>query len=74
MNDKKQLKAWTGEFGDDYIRRNEFEEWKIPLISDIYQPILEQVEIDSILEIGSNIGINLAAINRIEKGVQGFMR
>lgn len=65
MNENNQLKAWTGDFGDDYIQRNELAEWKLPLVAEVFQPILNSIEIKSVLEVGSNVGINLAAINSI---------
>jgi len=65
MNEKKQLESWTGDFGNDYIERNELTDWKIPLAVKAFQPILNNIEIESVLEVGSNVGINLAAINSI---------
>lgn len=63
MHEKKQLKTWTGDFGNDYIRRNDLVDWKIPLVAEAFQQILSNIKIDSVLEVGSNVGINLAAIN-----------
>ena len=65
MNEEKQLKAWTGDFGNDYIQRNELAEWEIPLVAKAFQQIFKNVEIGSVLEVGSNVGKNLAAIKSI---------
>ena len=63
MNEKKQLKTWSGSFGDDYRQRNDLAQWRIPLAAKAFQQIFKNIEIASLLEVGSNIGINLAAIN-----------
>lgn len=63
MHEKKQLRKWTGSFGDDYIQRNDLAEWKIPLKAKAFKQIFNKIEIDSVLEVGSNVGVNLSAIN-----------
>jgi pseudaminic acid biosynthesis-associated methylase len=60
-----QEKLWAGEFGDAYIGRNS----DLQLLASntaLFSKILEGTSgIKSILELGANIGVNLAAINRI---------
>lgn len=68
MQSNNQLKNWAGEFGDEYIKRNDFADWKIELGSKAFDEILNGVDIKSILEVGSNIGLNLSFINKATKG------
>jgi len=55
----RQLKEWSGHFGDDYIKRNLYEEWKIELGKEAFRRIIKDREVESILEVGSNTGLNL---------------
>lgn len=64
MPEKKTIESWKGEFGDKYIERNELEEWKISIKSKVYESIFKKCDIRSLLEVGSNVGMNLAAMNR----------
>lgn len=61
----KQLSYWEGKFGDEYIKRN----------SDVaffakrrkfFEKILNQYKINSVLEIGCNVGANLKIILEIK--------
>jgi pseudaminic acid biosynthesis-associated methylase len=63
-----QLEAWQGEFGDSYVNRNEAAAWKIPQGKEAFRRILGNLEVDSILEVGSNIGLNLIFINELFQG------
>ena len=56
----KELAAWKGRFGDEYINRNEYAEWKVKEGVEAFRRILREIEVSSILEVGSNIGLNLA--------------
>lgn len=62
-----QLRAWSGDFGDKYVDRNEYAEWKVGKGMEAFRRILEGIEINSILEVGSNIGLNLLYIDRLFK-------
>src|ERR1700716_3803210 len=60
-----QLGKWTGTFGDDYIERNAATKQSIALALKMWSNLLLQfhgAKLDSILEVGSNIGLNLRAL------------
>ena len=72
MNDSaKQLEAWTGEFGNDYIDRNEATEERIAgktrAWARMLRPLAGSMPL-SILEVGANIGLNLRALRRVVVG------
>uniref|UniRef100_A0A7V4LDC5 FkbM family methyltransferase n=1 Tax=Desulfobacca acetoxidans TaxID=60893 RepID=A0A7V4LDC5_9BACT len=54
-----QLAAWTGEFGDDYIRRHEAADWKLTYGVEAFRRMVGGLALESVLEVGSNIGLNL---------------
>lgn len=56
----EQEEFWARKFGDEYIDRNQ--EWKnnVPFFSKVLRATKN---INSILELGSNIGLNLKALN-----------
>lgn len=58
-----QQEFWRGEFGDNYIERNNSEELKASNLL-LFAEILRRSKIvpNSILEIGANIGLNLLAM------------
>lgn len=63
----KQLEAWTGEFGNDYIDRNDFSDWKIELGIKAFRKMIGNLAIGSVLEVGANIGLNLLFVDNIFK-------
>jgi pseudaminic acid biosynthesis-associated methylase len=63
-----QLEAWTGQFGDEYIDRNEYAEWKMGPGVEAFSRMLGDIQLDSVLEVGSNIGLNLVFISRLFAG------
>ncbi|MCD4754759.1 MAG: methyltransferase domain-containing protein [Deltaproteobacteria bacterium] len=63
-----QLKTWTGRFGNGYVDRNEYVEWKMTPGTEAFRRILGGLKIQSVLEVGSNIGLNLLFINALFKG------
>lgn len=65
MLEDRQLEAWAGNFGDDYIARNEFAEWKVPYGIKAFSAILEGLNIESVLEVGTNVGLNLYYISTV---------
>ena len=65
--DTYQLKKWMGSLGNDYIERNPYEEWKIELGKKAFRRIIKDREVDSILEVGSNIGLNLIYLSEVMK-------
>lgn len=61
----EQEKFWAGEFGDNYIERNED---KILVASNlsIFSKVFEKAQdVNSVIEFGSNIGLNLVAIKQL---------
>lgn len=60
-----QTKIWCGEFGDDYLNRNEYSDDKMVQGIEAFRRILGGLEIESVLEVGSNIGLNLHFINAL---------
>lgn len=56
---------WAGEFGKDYIKRNDSPELLASKVA-LFAQILRQVgPLQSVLEIGANIGLNLSALARL---------
>lgn len=69
-NDIKQYKTeqeyfWSGEFGNDYINRNSYEDLLPSYISKWANWISKTSGINSCIEFGANIGANLLAIRTI---------
>ncbi len=60
-----QTKIWCGEFGDDYSNRNDYSDDKMGQGTEAFRRILGGLEIESVLEVGSNIGLNLYFINAL---------
>ncbi len=60
----RQLEAWTGRFGDEYVARNEFAEWKEPYGLKAFSAILEGLDVQSVLEVGANVGLNLLYMSK----------
>lgn len=60
-----QKRFWAGEFGDEYIERNQGAE-QLASRTAIFAAILRRtLGVDSVLELGANIGQNLEAIGRL---------
>ncbi|WNK01374.1 methyltransferase domain-containing protein [Thalassospiraceae bacterium LMO-JJ14] len=60
------LNVWRGNFGNNYIARNSATPQKIQDRQHMWQRILSCVpELNSILEVGSNIGLNLRALKSL---------
>jgi len=58
----EQEKFWAGKFGNEYIERNQDYSINIPLFSKI---LSNTNQIESIIEFGANIGLNLRAMKEI---------
>ncbi|WP_079710778.1 pseudaminic acid biosynthesis-associated methylase [Paraliobacillus ryukyuensis] len=58
----EQEEFWAGEFGINYVKRNTNYLSNIPLFSNIFS---KTNKVNSIIELGANIGNNLQAINSI---------
>lgn len=66
MYKTRQENFWAGEFGNDYIKRNDGEKMlasNLKLFSDILSGVSEKI--DSCIEFGANIGMNLSAIEML---------
>lgn len=64
----KQEALWRGDFGDSYIGRNEISDRHLAALTDNWARILRPTMGEppaSILEVGSNIGLNLRALRRL---------
>ncbi len=64
-NEPDQLVQWHGQFGDDYVDRNVFEDWKLEPGKKAFQRMIRDRTVDSVLEIGSNIGLNLIYLTKL---------
>ncbi len=62
-----QLDLWRGDFGDKYISRNAPDEASIKVLTRMWATILRPLHVHpkKILEVGSNVGLNLRALRRI---------
>jgi pseudaminic acid biosynthesis-associated methylase len=65
-----QLAAWTGDFGDAYADRNDFDDWKLAPGTEAFRRMVGGLKTESILEVGSNIGLNLLFLNTLFQGSQ----
>ena len=67
-NDTEQLALWRGEFGSHYIARNEPTPEALAMVTRMWARILRPLAARlprSILEVGSNVGLNLRALHRL---------
>lgn len=66
----EQENFWAGEFGDNYVSRNHGDE-SVNSNVFLFSQILRSVpNVESIAELGCNIGLNLQALNRINKNFE----
>jgi pseudaminic acid biosynthesis-associated methylase len=63
-----QEKLWQSKLGDNYISRNNSNQLLKNKIFH-FKKIMQTHKINSIVELGSNIGLNLIALNRIYKNL-----
>jgi len=65
----EQEQFWAGEFGDEYITRNKSDSLLSANLA-LFSKILKTTgPIDSVLELGCNVGMNLKAIDLLNKDV-----
>lgn len=62
-----QLNAWKGTFGDEYTSRNRGAGSSISRGVRAYKAVLQDLQIGSVLEVGSNIGRNLLFLSKAMK-------
>ena len=60
-----QLDFWLGSTGNKYIHRNKFEPWKVEPGKKAFNRILDGYKFKSVLEVGSNIGLNLIYLSHL---------
>lgn len=63
-----QIYAWRGEFGNEYIKRNEATDDAIAIRTSMWTRILQSLADDPprcFVEIGANIGLNLRALHAL---------
>lgn len=66
----EQENFWTGEFGDLYIDRNRSEKI-ISANASLFAEILSHTDnIETVLELGANIGLNLRALNFLRSNLK----
>ena len=61
----EQERFWQGEFGDQYVDRNDGEVHVANVTAFFAQALRRAGRIDSVLELGTNRGLNLRALNRL---------
>lgn len=61
---------WAGEFGDEYRTRNN-DDWLLRSNIAMFTRILSRTrKVETVIEFGANIGLNLSAINAINPRIQ----
>jgi pseudaminic acid biosynthesis-associated methylase len=66
----EQENFWAGEFGTSYIERNQGEQLVTSKFVEFSKALRCAPGIKSIIELGCNIGLNLLALNRINKNLE----
>jgi predicted O-methyltransferase YrrM len=64
----EQERFWAGKFGSDYIERNRSEAITASNLAFFSRALRRARRIDSCLEFGANIGLNLRAIRQLLPG------
>jgi spore coat polysaccharide biosynthesis protein SpsF len=62
-----QEEFWISQFGDEYTDRNN--DFLLKNNINLFEKILKKININSLFEIGCNRGLNLEAINNINKDI-----
>lgn len=61
----EQEAFWAGEFGDEYIRRNDSPELVAANLAHFGNILRHTQNVDSVIEFGANIGMNLRALRQL---------
>lgn len=61
---------WAGEFGNEYIQRNQADRLLVPKIAAWSQMLRSCAHISSASELGCNIGLNLLALSKLRPGIE----
>lgn len=64
-----QESFWAGDFGDQYIQRNDDKDF-IEKNRHLFNKIFNRIKVDSVIEFGANIGLNLLAIRQLKPHVE----
>jgi pseudaminic acid biosynthesis-associated methylase len=68
MVETSQLQRWKGDFGNDYIGRNVVSRKAVDQRLKTWGTMFDHMSgVDKLLEVGSNIGLNLHAITQLTK-------
>ena len=62
----EQEDFWAGDFGDEYSQRNSSEQFVVGNIALFAKILARTININSVLEFGANIGLNLKAIKQLK--------
>lgn len=66
MYKTEQEEFWVGEFGNEYVDRNDDQHKILPTNTYLFSQILKSTSgVKSVIEFGSNVGHNLVAIKRL---------
>jgi spore coat polysaccharide biosynthesis protein SpsF len=68
----EQESFWAGEFGADYIRRNDSKELLASNLAFFSKALKSAAQINSCIEFGANIGMNLRALKLLFPNMQQF--
>jgi hypothetical protein len=63
-----QLEKWASDFGDEYAERNTFAAWRLIPGTEAFRRMLGGRDVDSVLEVGCSVGLNLIFINALYHG------
>jgi pseudaminic acid biosynthesis-associated methylase len=63
-----QLEQWANDFGDEYAERNAFDAWRMVPGTEAFRRMLKGRDIDSVLEVGCSVGLNLIFLNALFHG------
>jgi spore coat polysaccharide biosynthesis protein SpsF len=64
-----QEEFWAGNFGDEYIGRNQGDELLSQNLKFFTTALKQSVDIKSCLELGANVGMNLRALELLSPGI-----
>jgi spore coat polysaccharide biosynthesis protein SpsF len=66
----EQENFWAGDFGDSYIERNQSKEYLASNLSFFAKSMSQVGKINSLIEFGPNVGMNLAAIKNLYPSIE----
>jgi spore coat polysaccharide biosynthesis protein SpsF len=61
----EQEAFWAGKFGDAYVQRNEDQNFIASNVAFFAQALRRTVKVDSAIEAGANVGLNMVALRRL---------